>query len=318
MIVSKLNSFERLDLTYATVNGQPLQATVLTPKRLQAEPPGLHPVLVHWHGGGFIVGHRMYEPWWPKWTIELALFHNAIIISPDYRLLPEATASEILEDVQSVWRWVHNVLPALSKSWHARPNLDKVACCGESVGGWLSIQSALLFPTESRIRAIISSSAPIHANIPHFTVPKPRTIMGSRPPPSRQAEGMIRSYLKHMQPGTVRAGCDPSEMWELVMCIMQQAWLPRLMSAKTDNRLDVMENLDKADKAPPMWIIHGLQDSFAPPICSTEFANKVATVRPDIPLLLTLQPGDHMFDAYMSIDEGWIRDGCKFLSKYWP
>ncbi|KAK5626219.1 hypothetical protein RRF57_001934 [Xylaria bambusicola] len=108
----------------------------------------------------------------------------------------------------------------------------------------------------------MSSSAPIHANIPHFTIPGPRTIMGSRPPPSREAEKMIRTYLKAIKPGTIRAGSDPSEMWELLMCIMQQAYLPRLMRARIDKRLDVMENLDKVGKVPPMWIIHGLQDSF--------------------------------------------------------
>ncbi|KAK8133289.1 hypothetical protein PG999_001462 [Apiospora kogelbergensis] len=310
MALGKLSSFDKLDVTYATVNSQPLQATVLTPKGLRDKSPGKYPVLVHWHGGGFVVGHRL--------TIELALSRDAIIISPDYRLLPEAIGSDILEDVRDFWLWVSHELPALSASWHARPDLDSLACCGESAGGWLSVQSALLFPGASRIRAIISSSAPLHAAIPQFTIPQPRTIMGSRPPPPRQAERVIRSYLRAMEPGAVKVGCDPSDMWEMVMCIMQQAWLLRLMSAKTDERLDVMGSLAKADKVPPMWIIHGLQDSFAPSVCSTEFAKRVQTVRPDIPLWLTLQPGDHMFDAYVSMEEGWVRDGCNFLSQYWP
>ncbi|KAI0199514.1 putative polyketide synthase [Astrocystis sublimbata] len=310
--ISKLSFFDKLDLTYTTTHGQPLQATVLKPKRLCIRSSAsLHPVLVHWHGGGFIVGHRL--------TIELALSHNAIIISPDYRLLPEATGSEILQDVQQFWRWLRNDLPSLSRSWRVRPDLANVASCGESVGGWIAIQSALLFPEESRIRAIISSSAPIHANIPHFTIPGPRKIMGTQAPPSREAENIIRAYIKAIKPGTVREGSDPAEMWELLMCIMQQAWLPRLMRARTDGRLDVMKNLDDVSGTPPpMWIIHGLQDSFAPPICSTEFAKKVAEEHPDIPLLLTLQPGDHMFDAHVSLDKDWVRDGCRFLSKYWP
>jgi acetyl esterase/lipase len=39
------------------------------------------PVLVYWHGGGFIVGYRLYEPWWPDWLLELALSQNALIMA---------------------------------------------------------------------------------------------------------------------------------------------------------------------------------------------------------------------------------------------
>ncbi|KAK8017707.1 hypothetical protein PG993_014033 [Apiospora rasikravindrae] len=305
MALGKLTSFDKLDVAYATVNGQPLQATVLTPRSLREKPPGSTPSLS--------IGMAAVSS-----SAIGSLSRNAIIISPDYRLLPEATGSDILEDVQAFWRWVSHELPALSEAWHARPDLDSLACCGESAGGWLSVQSALLFPAESRIRAVISSSAPLHADIPQFTIPQPRTIMGSRAPPARQAERVIRSYLGTMKPGAVKVGCDPSEMWEMVMCIMQQAWLPRLMSAKTDRRLDVMENLAKAGEVPPMWIIHGLQDSFAPSVCSTEFAKRVQTMRADVPFWLSLQPGDHMFDASMSMDEEWVQSGCHFLSQHWP
>jgi len=67
MSTSKFEPFERVDLTFKTVNNQSLEATVLVPKTLKEKPKGKYPVLVNWHGGGFVVGHRMYEGWFSPW-----------------------------------------------------------------------------------------------------------------------------------------------------------------------------------------------------------------------------------------------------------
>jgi hypothetical protein len=64
---SRFEPFDRVDLTYKTISGHPLEATVLTCKSLQSEVSTERPVLVHWHGGGFIVGHRMYDGWFALW-----------------------------------------------------------------------------------------------------------------------------------------------------------------------------------------------------------------------------------------------------------
>jgi hypothetical protein len=66
---SKFDPFDRLDLAFASVNGHALEASILTPKTLQEKASGTYPVLVYWHGGGFIVGHRLYEPWWSNWQV---------------------------------------------------------------------------------------------------------------------------------------------------------------------------------------------------------------------------------------------------------
>jgi acetyl esterase/lipase len=198
--------------------------------------------------------------------IELALSHDAIIISPDYRLLPEATGADTLADVARFWDWLHATLPSTAAPWHARPDLANIACAGQSCGGRLAAQSALLFP-HAHIRALISISAPLHGAVPHFTVPRPKIIMGARPPPPRQAEALVRAYLKAMPPGALSTGRDPSpDLWELVLCIIQQGWLPRLMTrAAADDderrRLDIMATLDTVQTMPPIWVIHGEQDS---------------------------------------------------------
>jgi hypothetical protein len=38
---------------------------------------------------------------------------------------------------------------------------------------------------------------------------------------------------------------------------------------------------------------------------------------PDVPLLLTLRPGDHTFEALATMDEPWVQEGCRFVVKFW-
>lgn len=66
---SKFASFERVDFAYSKVGDHDLIASVLTPKKVQEEAQRLLPVLVFWHGGGFVIGHRLYEPWWSDWSV---------------------------------------------------------------------------------------------------------------------------------------------------------------------------------------------------------------------------------------------------------
>ena len=76
-----------------------------------------------------------------------------------YRLLPEVTGAAIIDDISSFWAWlhsdnftssIHTVFPNLT------PELTSVVAAGESAGGYLSLQSAFLFP-HARIAAVIAT-----------------------------------------------------------------------------------------------------------------------------------------------------------------
>lgn len=262
---SKFDGFERTDLVYSTVADHDLWVSILTPKILVKERrcSGGHatvPVLVFWHGGGFIVGDRMYEPWWPTWLLELASSQDAMIVAPDYRLLPEACGANILDDMDAFWTWFLSTLPGVaeSESWSVRPNVDRIFCAGHSAGGSIALHSALERP-DAAVKAVLSLYGPL-CNVPELKLARPRMILGSWPPPPRQAEAMIRSYIKRTK-GTVRTHGDPVEMWELVACSLQQGWLPRMMHQRPDPRLDAIATIESKKTLPPIWLIHGQGDS---------------------------------------------------------
>ncbi|KAL2065355.1 hypothetical protein VTL71DRAFT_3025 [Oculimacula yallundae] len=318
----RLGGYDKLDLTYKVINETSLQATILTPKVLQSQPSGSYPTLVRWHGGGFIVGHRLYEGWFALWLLEFALSKNAIIITADYRLIPGASGTEILSDITTFWTWLHGTLPSISETWHAEPDLNRIACCGESAGGYLAVFSALLVPG-SKIKAIISDSAALNFDVSDLKVPRPRVMMGTRPPPPRQAEALIRAYLKKFKEdgAKTRTGCEPGELWELTLCIFQQAYLPRLWWVKGESTpLSLMQGIEREEESKrmkPIWVIHGMNDTMVGSAASTTFVRRLEEVLPSTPVLMNLEVGDHMFDLQYRMDVDWIKKGCEFIEKYW-
>ncbi|KAK1141875.1 hypothetical protein N8T08_008388 [Aspergillus melleus] len=258
---NKFAPFDRVDLTYKVINAQHLDTSILIPRPLQDKPSGEYPVLIYWHGGGFIIGDRMYEGWFAPWMLDLCLANDSIIISPDYRLIPESNATDILSDVEAFWIWLRNTLPTESSTWHARPDLSRVACAGTSAGGYLAVQSSLLFPQLSQIKVILSIAGSLYTDIPHYKVPGPKLILGKRPPPPRKAEIIIREYTRNMKEGVIRTSGDAVEMWEFLTCVLQQAYLPRWLGLKADDKLDVMKMIEKVDSLPPIWLVQGREDS---------------------------------------------------------
>lgn len=185
-----------------------------------------------------------------------------MIITPDYRLMPEASGADVLDDVETFWTWLHHDLPQLAENWRGRPDLDAILCCGQSCGGLLAVHSPLIYP-EALIKAVISISAPLFGKVPYFTVPKPKPIMGMTLLPPRQAEARIRAYIRSMPPGAVRTQGDAKAMWELITCVVQQGWLPKLITRRSDDRLDLLREIERKKQLPAFWGIHGQQDSVA-------------------------------------------------------
>ena len=41
-------------------------------------------------------------------------------------------------------------------------------------------------------------------------------------------------------------------------------------------------------------------------------------VLPHVPVLLSLQPGDHGFEVTHIVEDEWVQEGFEFVGKYWP
>lgn len=93
------------------------------------------PVVVYYHGGGWVIGSLdVYDPS----CRAIAGRAGVIVVSVDYRLSPEAKFPAAHEDAYSAYTWVRTNAASIGG------NPDKVAVAGESAGGNMAAGVCLL------------------------------------------------------------------------------------------------------------------------------------------------------------------------------
>lgn len=143
---SQRDSSEKKEFVYKKVEGHEIKANIFLP-----ETNGLHPVLIYFHGGGFIFGNR--DQGLDNDIKEKLLASNYAVVSADYRLAPETKLHEILKDVSDIIKW-------LRENGFQEFNIDtnKIAVAGGSAGGYLALSTG--FNQDYAPNAIVAISTP--------------------------------------------------------------------------------------------------------------------------------------------------------------
>ena len=118
-------------LTNRTVGGAAgsLPANIYTPTGA-----GPFPVIVYFHGGGWVIGTKdVYD----GGARALSMLANAIVISADYRVGPEHKFPAAHDDAVAVYEW------ALKNAASLKGDPKRVALAGESAGGGLAVATAI-------------------------------------------------------------------------------------------------------------------------------------------------------------------------------
>ncbi|KAK5132243.1 hypothetical protein LTR08_009231 [Meristemomyces frigidus] len=104
----------------------------------QASPQSPKPIALVYHGGGLIVGSSEMIP--HAQTAYLSA-HNFLVVAPNYRLAPQATAAEAFADCEEAYDWATTALPAALAAAHALLQVDtsRVVAYGHSFGGTLAL-----------------------------------------------------------------------------------------------------------------------------------------------------------------------------------
>lgn len=145
-VFSQEEQRRQYDFKYKSVNGHDIIATIYLP-----ESNSKTPVLIYFHGGGFMFGNR--NQGLEELIRDKLLSNNIAVVSADYRLAPETKLDRILEDVRDVITWIKD---KGKDSFNIDTN--KIAVAGGSAGGYLALSSG--FEPSHAPDAIISISAP--------------------------------------------------------------------------------------------------------------------------------------------------------------
>jgi acetyl esterase len=181
-------------ITYVTRPSGPLQLDASIP-----DGPGPFATVIIVHGGGFTKGSKVtYVPpiFQPLTRGGFAWF------SIDYRLAPDATAKDQIDDVLSALAWVHQ---------HAaeyKVDPKRVVLLGESAGAYLVDYVSMVAPRSDPIAAVVSFYGPadftfngVAAKLP----PALRTFFGVTPQ-TTNVEAQLRTISPYFM---VHGGLPP-------------------------------------------------------------------------------------------------------------
>lgn len=236
---AQLDAFIRQDVSYKQLAGHNFQASILVPKYVRQ---GTCPLIVRWHGGGLVNGHRLYTEWLPPYIITPAQRSRAIVVLPDYRLLPGvSSALDILQDVQDFFVWLFEGDFQTHLPTGLCANLDNVLVSGESAGGWLAIQSGFIVGP-SKIKAVIAQYPMIDMRDDHWSA----NVKGKYLQGSPTVEQQVLEKILSAGSGRIVTNRIPPEGGELYIGLVQQGRYGELFGQ--DKSLYPLELLEEASE----------------------------------------------------------------------
>lgn len=127
------------------------------------------PILLWFHGGGLLQGRRdSLAPWMRKASQK----GDLAVISADYRLAPQVSVQEILEDVLDCIKFIRNGLS--SQVGDGILDTSRLAVSGSSAGGYLAIMAGIFAePKPNVILPIYPITDPLGT---FFTNPQPPAL----------------------------------------------------------------------------------------------------------------------------------------------
>ncbi|KAF7551735.1 hypothetical protein G7Z17_g4791 [Cylindrodendrum hubeiense] len=326
-LVAVLDSFPReifdsfeVHRTYYKSSGVQIGADILIPR--SGPRPKVRPVIVRIHGGFLITGASLYPAWFSKWVLQYATAHGAVIISPDYRLLPEVKGRDILDDFKEFWAWFESGSPQQHLLSAGRSDIiidpERHLLIGESAGGYLAIQSVLSQFT--RPRAIIALYPMLDLKSEYYNTSYEKPICGVPNFPNEA----VSDFLESISERPVITEANPPLRLDLALAVVQNGRLLEILGEDPDlfplERIAAPEFLSGGHGKPllpPSCIFHGREDSAVPVEGTLKFVEILKRVNPTTRVKLVIRPGDHGFDALSTPDDPWLNDALSYTTREW-
>ncbi|KAL4756512.1 alpha/beta hydrolase [Aspergillus foveolatus] len=153
----RFQGFDLIQATYKHVGDHVIRVDVLVHQTLET---GKQPTIVRFHGGALVLTFVHF-------------YYHAIVVSPNYRFMPQATGLDIYDDIEDFWTWLRSPVLQELLAEHKTPtqlDLDRTLVAGESAGGLLSINASLTHASE--VRAAIATYPSLDPSSPDFTQPR--------------------------------------------------------------------------------------------------------------------------------------------------
>jgi acetyl esterase/lipase len=164
------------------------------------------------HGGALVFGRRQRVP---SKLLQIAARDDFVVVSPDYRLAPQATIAEIADDVIAALRWVRD-----EGSAEFAFDAECVMVAGESAGGYLALLLGTVMP---RPRAVLAYYGYGTLDSAWYTQPSDVYRQSMELVSERQALDAVRT-------GVVVDGDQRPDAWNFYVYCRQNGLWPKLVA----------------------------------------------------------------------------------------
>lgn len=260
------------------------------------------------------------------------------MVQPDYRLLPEATGEDILDDMDDFWNWLGKDFPSIVLENGIEADLGRVLLSGESAGGYLSLQTALTFNASPsphpRIRVLASSFPMLYLRSARYTERYHKQIFDAPQLP----EAIIDAHLASIANAPKRPVVTSTPMVDaprgaLAFALVQHGRFAEVLGEDRDpapgkRRLHPEDRVADGRVLPPTLFLHGTDDSAVPVDGTDQFIELLREKRTVAGLGEGKQekevlgyirvPGEHGFHSDVKIgDAEWTEEAVSFIEGHW-
>lgn len=172
------------------------------------------------------------------------------------------------------------------------------------------------FHAQPNVKAVIAHYPMVDLRDGHYTGDYEKAIFD--PPLPQLDRSVLRDYVADLKGDEVVTSGIPPAREELFISMLQQGSFGKFFG--DDSTLYPIEVLNKIERVPPTWILHGKSDSAIPIEGTYRYVEKLETKHPGAKLHLSYRDGDHGFDNSppAMLEEDWVREGVEFVHQYWP
>ncbi|KAJ0413427.1 Alpha/Beta hydrolase protein [Aspergillus carlsbadensis] len=295
----KFAGFDLLQTTYKTVGDHAIRTDIIVP---QAASTAKQPIIVRFHGGGLAMGDSLFADFWPQWLSDLALQHHAVILSPNYRLMPQATGLNIYNNVEDFWAWVRS-------------------------GAVNDLLAAHSTPSEADLLRILVAAVATYPSLDVGSVDFSQPQTDLLPFGQNVPKSVVDSYVASLPKDVPVSSAVGEAYLPLMLACVEHGRLPEWYKRDSGSKQDLLypaRRLEKPDVQIPtggITIIQGRQDSVVPAHHSEPFVPWAKEVLKGKPggdkISLVFQEGEHGFDGDIRYDEPWLHEALQMAVRAW-
>ena len=188
-------------------------------------------------------------------------------------------------------------------------DFDHVLVEGDSTGGWLAIQSAIMQPAGS-IKAVIGLYPQLDMRDPFYNTKFEKRLFGMPMLPTE----VVDAHVEAMAPGAVVTSAHLPARLDLACSMVQNGRVTEFLGEAKD--LFPVEMVATVESMPAVLILHGSEDTAVPVAGSKRFVEALKSRLPGSAVRLDVRPGEHGFDGDATMKEEWLKEDVEFITGY--